>query len=93
MYAHTLKSLVPLPLTAVRDIHDNKRRPAGREGPERGGAQCPPAAATIVVVVVIDDGGVGADNQSPPPHAPNGRLDDVATVVVGRPPVVRDCAP
>jgi hypothetical protein len=45
-----------------------------------------------VVVVVVDDGGVGADNQSPPPHTPNGRLDDVATVVVGCPPIVRSPA-
>jgi hypothetical protein len=42
-----------------------------------------------MVVVVINDGVVKADNQSPPPHAPNGRLDDAATDVVGCPPIVR----
>ncbi len=53
----------------------------------KGGAQRPPTAAAIVII--INGGGrVGANNQRPPPHAPNGRpTDDIATVVVGFPPL------
>ncbi len=45
--------------------------------------------AAIVVDVVVGVG-MGADDRHPPPHAAEGRpADDVATVVVGFPPVVR----
>jgi hypothetical protein len=52
-------------------------------------------AAIVVDVVVINDGsgGVGADDRHPPPHAAEGRpADNVATVIVGFPPVVRSPA-
>jgi hypothetical protein len=53
---------------------------------QKGGGTMPPAAAAIVVVI-DGGGGVGADNQHPLPHAPNGRpADDIATVIVVFPP-------
>ncbi len=67
-YYHAPNALVPPPSTAVGDIDNDERRPAGwcpagRDGPE-GGARRPPTAAAIVVVVIIvvNYGGVGADN-------------------------------
>ncbi len=59
---------------------------------QRGGAQGPPTAVAIIVVVVADDsgGGVGANVRCPMPHATKGwPADDIATVVVGFPPIVR----
>ncbi len=84
-------------MTPVNDIKDiDERCPAGWDGPEGWGAWRPPAVLTIVVVDVIvnDGGGVGANDQHPPSHAtPNGRpADDVATIVVGFPPVDRSPA-
>jgi hypothetical protein len=57
----------------------------GRTG--KGGARCPPAMAAIVVVI-DGSGSMGADNQGPPPHAPDGLpTDNIATIVVGFPPL------
>jgi hypothetical protein len=88
-YDHAPNALVPLLSTMVGDINDDERRPAGWDKQE-GGGSCPPAmAAILLLVVVIDDDGVGADNQCPLPNAPDGRpTDDVATVIVGFPPIV-----
>ncbi len=75
-YDHAPNALVPPPSTAVGDIDNDERRPAGwcpsgwcpagrcpagRDGQE-GGARRPPTAAAIVVVVVIvvNYGGGGA---------------------------------
>ncbi len=70
-YDNALNALVPPPSTAVSDINDNERRPAGRDGPEGGGMPHPHPVAIVVEVVVIDDGGggVGAVDQHPPLHA------------------------
>jgi hypothetical protein len=91
-YDHTQNApMLPLS-TAVGDIDNDERRPAGRDGPEWGGARRPPTMVAIVVVVVLDDGGgsVGADDRCPMPHAAEGRpTDNVATVVIGFPPIVR----
>ncbi len=40
-YDHTLNALVPPPSTAVGDIDNDERRPAGRDGPEGGGTTPP----------------------------------------------------
>ncbi len=56
----------------------------------------PPYVATIVIIVIVvfnNGGGMGADNQRPPPHAPDRwPTDDVRTVAVGFPPVNRSPA-
>ncbi len=73
-YDHAPNALVPPPSATVGDIdndercpaerYNDERRPAGRDGPEGGGARHLPTAAVIVVVVVVNDGGggVGADD-------------------------------
>ncbi len=63
-YDHTPNAPMPPLLTAVGDIDNNERHPAGWDGPEGGGAGHSPTAVAIVVIVVVNDGGgsMGADD-------------------------------
>jgi hypothetical protein len=74
-YDHAPNALVPPPLTAVGDINNDERHPAGwclvgrclvgRDGQEGVGTTPPTAAAIVAVIIIVINyggGGMGANN-------------------------------
>jgi hypothetical protein len=97
-YDHAPNALVPPPSTAVGDIDNDERRPAGRDGPEGGGHDAPPPrrrslSKSSSSITVAAAWGALIDILRPTLPKDKGRpADNVATVVVGFPPVVRSPA-